>query len=142
MNIETHQAMLRRNGTLVARILVGVLFLLAGFMKLTGGVAGEEGFQAAIAGMGLPLPIVIAWIVVAVEIIGGAALIVGFHFYRAAFVLLAFIVLTLIFVHNSMEDPMMLKNAAIAGGLLYMLAYGPGDGWSIDRRGRKQVPSM
>lgn len=142
MSIEKHKSMLQSNGTLVARILVGALFLMAGINKLMGGVGGPDGFESMIANIGLPFPLVVAWIVVLIEIVGGALLIVGYCFHRAVFLLAVFIVLTLIFVHNSFEDPSMMKNAAILGGLLYMLAYGPGNGWSMDKRNVEPRPSM
>ena len=61
--------------SLVGRILLAVLFLPAGFGKLTG-FAGTVGY---IASVGLPLPQVGAVLAIVVEILGGIALIIGFQ---------------------------------------------------------------
>jgi putative oxidoreductase len=124
--------MLRTHGTLVGRVLIGLLFLLAGYNKLSGD-AGVNGFASGLDGMGLPVPVLLAWLVVLIEIVGGAALILGYRVGHAAGALLIFTFLTLVVVHNSMNDPMLFKNLAIMGGLLYVMAYGAGDGWRLGK---------
>ncbi len=123
---------MRTHGTLVGRALIGVLFLLAGYAKLTGD-GGVGGFAGGLEGMGLPLAALLAWVVVAIEILGGAALILGYRVGLAAASLAVFSLLTVVVVHNNMEDPMLFKNLAIMGGLLYVLAYGPGEGWKLGK---------
>ena len=64
---------------LVGRILLSIIFILAGFGKITalGGTAGYFG------SMGLPMPMVTAVVVALVELLGGIAILVGFQPFRA-----------------------------------------------------------
>ncbi len=142
MYIKRCQNACQQHGTLVARIFMGGFFLLAGFNKLSGGVAGPEGFESMVAGIGIPAPLLVAWLVVLIEIIGGAALILGYKFRDAAGVLFVFTLITTLLVHLDMNDPMLMKNAAIMGGLLYMMAYGPGNGWKMEKEENGPFPSM
>ena len=61
-------------GILLLRIVVGLIFLVAGYLKLTGGVAGFGGFLGS---LGVPLPGFFAWVVALAETLGGLALILG-----------------------------------------------------------------
>lgn len=107
---------------LVGRVLMGGLFFIAGLRKVTD-LSGPAGM---IEGLGLPIPMVLAIVVVIVEIGAGALLIAGYHAKLAAGALAVFTLLTLVFVHNSLDDEMLTKNLAIIGGLLYVIAYGAG----------------
>ena len=61
-------------GLFVLRVVVGIIFLMHGIPKLTGGVEGvAEGF----AGLGIPMPLLAAWFITLLEIVGGASLILG-----------------------------------------------------------------
>lgn len=123
---------------LLGRILIAVLFIPAGFGKLTG-FAGTVGY---IGSVGLPLPQVGAALAIVVELGLGLALLVGFKTRLAAFVLAAFTLAASFFFHNYWAVPadkamvqqlMFMKNVAIAGGLLAFVAFGAGR-LSIDRR--------
>lgn len=117
--------------TLVGRIMLAVLFLPAGLSKI-GGFAGTAGY---IASKGLPLPEVGAAIAIAVEVLGGLALILGFGTRWAALILAIFTVVAGVIFHNFWALPadqqmvqqiMFMKNIAVAGGLLLLAAWGPG----------------
>lgn len=117
--------------TLVGRIMLAVLFLPAGLSKI-GGFAGTAGY---IASKGLPLPEVGAAIAIAVEVLGGLALILGFGTRWAALILAAFTVVAGVIFHNfwalpaeqqTIQQIMFMKNIAVAGGLLLLAAWGPG----------------
>jgi len=62
-------------GLTVLRIVVGIVFLLHGWQKVT--VYHLEGVTGMLIGLGIPLPSVSAAILITVELIGGAALILG-----------------------------------------------------------------
>lgn len=123
---------------LLGRILIAVLFIPAGFGKLTG-FAGTVGY---IGSVGLPLPQVGAALAIVVELGLGLALLLGFKTRLAAFVLAVFTLAASFFFHNYWAVPadkamvqqlMFMKNVAIAGGLLAFVAFGAGR-LSIDRR--------
>jgi putative oxidoreductase len=126
---------------LVGRLLLALLFLPAGFGKLTG-FAGTVGY---IASVGLPAAQLGAVIAIIVEIGGGIALIAGFGTRIAALALAFFTLVASFFFHNYwgaaadaqfMQSLLFYKNIAVVGGLLTLAAWGPG-AWSIDaQRGR------
>ncbi|MDV2476525.1 DoxX family protein [Rhodococcus zopfii] len=60
---------------LLARLGIGVVFLVHGLQKLT--VNGYSGTKAGFEGMGVPVPQVTAFIATWVEILGGISLILG-----------------------------------------------------------------
>ena len=127
---ENQRQMMRTHGTLVGRILLGLLFFVSGVQMLMGGVKG--GFvEEFLANGGWPVAVLIAWVIVLVKVLAGAGLILGYRAGLSAGALFVFTLLTVIFVHGSMEDPMLFKNLSIRGGLLYVMAYGPGQGWRL-----------
>lgn len=128
---ESRRRTFRSQGTLLARLFVGGLFFVSGVMTLASG--GVDGMAGAIEHLGVPFAVAFAWLFVFVKVTGGAGIILGWQFDLSALALIAFTALTVIFVHNSLEDPSMFKNLAVIGALIYMIAYGPGDGWSLKR---------
>jgi putative oxidoreductase len=123
---------------LFGRVLLALVFLLSGIGKLR----GFDGTVAYISSVGLPLPSVLAALALALEIVAGVALILGYRTRWAALALAAFTLVAAFLFHNFwsmpeqaqvMQQIMFLKNLAIAGGLLMVAAYGPG-AWSLDRR--------
>lgn len=121
-----------------ARVLLGLLFVWSGAMKFMGGVSNFA--DGAIAGMGLPLPLLIAWIVVAIELVGGLMLIAGFYTRAAAAAIAVFAFLTVVLVHSDFRnDISFFKNLSILGGMLYVISCGPGT-WSVDER-RRSAPA-
>lgn len=65
---------LRGWGLTVLRVVIGIVFIMHGIQKLGGGVAGTAGFFGS---LGIPLPQVMAIIVIALELLGGIALVLG-----------------------------------------------------------------
>jgi putative oxidoreductase len=103
---------------LAGRILLAIIFLVAGLGKLAA-PAGTAGYMEA---MGVPT--ILLWPTVALEILGGLALIVGFKTRLTAWALAAFTLLAAIVFHRNLGDQMQmvmfLKNLSIAGGLLIL----------------------
>jgi len=122
----------------IARVLLALMFILAGFAKL-GGLEGTAGY---IASAGLPLPGVLAVATGLLEVVGGVALAVGFQTRTAAVVLALFTLLATFLFHAFwavpaeqayMQQLMFMKNLAVAGGLLFVFASGAGPA-SFDAR--------
>ena len=117
----------------VGRLLLSLLFLVAGFGKLTD-IAGTAGWFGSI---GLPAPTVVAVVVGLLELVGGLAILVGFKARIAALVLAAFTVGATLIAHLDFADQvqqlMFLKNLSITGGLLFVAVFGAGS-LSIDGR--------
>ena len=76
---------------LLLRIGVGVIFILAGWGKLTG-IEGTQGFFGSI---GIPLPGLMAWVVALVEFVGGIMVLFG-AYIRIPSILLAVIMVVAI----------------------------------------------
>jgi putative oxidoreductase len=117
----------------VGRFLMALIFLLSGFGK----ILAPAGTQAYIAAAGLPAPMLAYLIAVVVEVVGGLLLVLGYRTRIVAGALALFsLVAALGFHHDfSNQDQMIhfMKNVAMAGGLLQVVAFGPG-ALSIDGR--------
>jgi putative oxidoreductase len=115
------------------RILIALIFVLSGINKL-GSFAGTQAYMESAGVPGMLLPVVIA-----LELLGGLAIILGWHTRLAAFLLAGFTLLSGILFHGNIGDQMQMimfmKNLAIAGGFLMIVALGAGS-WSIDNRNR------
>ena len=118
---------------LIARILLAVIFVHAGFGKLTD-ISGTAGYFAS---YGLPGGVATAAFVGLLELLGGLAILVGFQTSIAAWALAIFSVASALVAHTAWGDMMQLvqfqKNLAIAGGLLALASYGAG-ALSVDAR--------
>jgi len=121
---------------LAGRILLALLFIQSGFGKLT----GFEGTAGYIASKGLPLPQVAAAAAIAVELLGGILLVVGWKARWVAAAFVVFLVPVTLAFHNpaglpadqaSMQMIQLMKNISIMGGMLMVVAFGPG-GWALD----------
>lgn len=117
--------------SLIGRVLLALLFVPAGFSKI-GGFAGTASY---IASKGVPLPEVAAAIAIAVELGLGLLLLAGFKTRWAALGIAAFtLVITFIFHAfwaDATQAQAFFKNIAVVGGLLTVVAWGPG-AWSVD----------
>lgn len=120
---------------LAGRILLSAIFLISGFAKL----AAPAGTIGYIASAGLPFPQLAYGIAVVIEIVGGLALIAGYHARVAAAALAVLCVVTAFGFHNQLADQNQFahffKNIAMTGGLLQIIAFGAGR-FSLDARKR------
>ena len=118
---------------LVGRILLATIFILSGLFKL----AAPEGTQAYIASVGVPVPLLTYLVAVVVELGGGVLLLVGYRVRFAATVLAIFTVAAALLFHHALSDLNQfihfMKNLAITGGLLQVIAFGAGS-FSLDNR--------
>ena len=123
---------------LVARILLAAIFISAGLSKL-GGFDGTVGY---IASKGLPLPGLLAVLTIAVEVLGGIAIVIGYKARVAGLLLAIFTLLAGFIFHNFWAVPadqayiqniMFMKNLSMDGGLLLLTVFGAG-GYSIDAK--------
>lgn len=124
---------------LFGRLLMAAIFVISGAEKL----AGFSGTAAMIAGRGLPLPEVATVIAIVVELGGGLLLVLGWKTRWVAWALALFTLVAGAIFHNFWAAPPdqvqnqtihFMKNLSMAGGLLYIAAFGAG-ALSLDARG-------
>ena len=122
--------------SLIGRALLALLFIPAGFSK----IAGFSGTVGYIASKGVPLPEVAAALAIAIELGLGLLLLVGFQARWAALGIAIFTFVISFIFHNFWGVPAeqvmaqqqaFFKNIAVVGGLLMVVAFGPG-GFSFD----------
>jgi len=84
-------------GLTILRVVVGAVFIAHGAQKFF--VYGLPGTEGAFAHMGIPAPALSAALVAAVELLGGAALVLGFYTRIAAWLLAVDMLGALVLVH-------------------------------------------
>ena len=131
---------IERLGPLLGRVMLAALFIPSGLSKL----AGFQGTVGYIASKGLPLPQLGAVAAIAVELLVALALLLGWRTRWAALILALFTLAAAVFFHaywavpadqKMMQSINFWKNVAIAGGLLFVAAHGPGP-YALDARRR------
>ena len=122
----------------LGRIFLALIFVVSGVGKITG-YAGTASYMAS---RGLPMVEVLLPLTIAVELGGGLLLALGWKTRWAAAALFLFLVPTTLIFHQfwglepklaQMQKIHFLKNVAIMGGMLMVLAIGAGR-WSVDRK--------
>ena len=115
---------MRSSLVLTGRALLSFIFIMAGASKI-GAYAGTQSYMESMGVPGGLLPLVIA-----LEIGAGAAVLLGWGSRLAALALAGFSVMAAVVFHADFNDQMQTilftKNLAIAGGLLMIVAHGPG----------------
>ena len=120
-------------GLALGRFLLASLFILEGWSKLRGYDGAVTYMQRyGISGAFLPA-------VIALELVGGVMIAIGWQARLAAAALAVFCVLAAVLFHVNFADRNQLlhfeKDLAIAGGLLLLAITGPGP-WSVGPRSR------
>jgi len=114
------------------RVLIAAIFVISGLSKLL----APAGTLAYIASAGLPFPELALAAAIAIELIGGVALAIGYRPRIVALVLAGFSIVTGLIFHSTLSDPNQFnhffKNIAMAGGLIQVFAFGAG-AISLDR---------
>ena len=120
-------ARLAKWGMIPLRIVVGLVFLMHGAQKLF--VFGVAGTADIMGKLGLPVPMLCALIVIVVELVGGAAIVLG-AFARLAGALLAFEMVVAILVarlHGGFFAPYGYEfELTLLGACLTFALQGPG----------------
>jgi len=126
-----NQSIVNAGTQLFGRVLMSSIFIIAGINKISG-YAGTQGYMESVGVPGALLPLVIL-----LEIGGGIAVLVGWQTRIAAFLLAGFTMLSAVIFHANFGDQMQsilfMKNMAMAGGLLFLVAGGI-SAWSIDAK--------
>lgn len=129
--------------TLTARVLMSAIFLFSAVSK----VLDFGGTTKYMASEGMLLPAFFLIGAIGLELFGAGSLLAGWWTRAGALALIAFLIPATLIFHDfwHFEGPAVrtqqvnfLKNVAIGGGLLMLLAYGPG-GISLDHRRAPRV---
>ena len=114
----------------VGRLLLATMLIMAGLNKIET-YAKTKGYMEAMGVHGALLPLVIA-----LQVLGGLAVLVGYQARLAALGLSRFCVLSAVLFHADFSDQMQMmsfmKNITIAGGFLIIVAHGAG-AFSFDK---------
>lgn len=113
-------------GPLAGRILLSVIFIIAGWKKLT----GFEGTLGYMASKGLPFTELLLVLTIIIELGGGLLILLGWQARWAALAIFLFLIPVSIIFHPFWADPeqfnSFFKNLAIMGGMAYIVSYGSG----------------
>jgi putative oxidoreductase len=125
---------------LIGRSLLGLLFLVAGIRQLMF-YAGSVGYFGK---LGFPVPEATTWLSIIIHVAGGVLLVLGWKTKWTSWILVAMVVIATAMAHRFWQVDAtqytnqlnhFLKNLAIIGGLLYVIAFGAG-ATSVDARRR------
>ena len=115
----------------LGRLLLSLIFIISGVGKISA-YAGTQAYMDSMGVPGVLLPLVIAF-----EILGGVAIVLGWQARVVAFLLAGFCLLSGVLFHGNIGDQgqqiQLLKNLGLAGGFLLIVAHGAG-AWSLDNR--------
>ena len=141
---DTAEDAMQSTLALVGRILLALMFVLAGFSKIT----GFEGTVGYMQSQGVPAAPVLAVLTIVLEVGGGLTLMAGLYTRWLAIAMAAFTLLATLIFHNfwaaaeaqrMVQSLLFMKNVSVIGGMLVLAAFGPG-AWSLDaRRPRRSV---
>ena len=113
----------------IGRLFLSIIFIFSGFTKVIG-YAATQGYMES-----LGVPDTLFPLVIALELFGGIAVLLGFKARLIALLFVGFNIISALLFHQfwideSQMNPFM-KNIAIAGGFLMIFAHGAG-AYSID----------
>ena len=112
---------------------MAAIFIMSGI----GNISAPAATMGYISAMGLPFPAVALAGAIGIEVIGGLLLVLGLYTRPVALALAAFSIVTGLVFHNAIGDQNqmihLMKNLAMAGGLLQVAAFGAGS-LSLDAR--------
>ncbi len=108
----------------IGRLFISMIFIFSGFSKITG-YAATASYMESVGVPSMLLPLVIA-----LELLGGIAVLIGFKARLISLLFVGFNIVSALIFHQFWNDesqmnPFM-KNIAMAGGFLMIFAHGPG----------------
>ena len=119
----------KAQGVALLRVTLGLLFLVPGLSKLM----DPSGITGMLGGLGFPAAGLFAWILIIVEVLGGAALIIGKKVRTAIWPLFIVLLVALLLVNlpafdmsNTQSVMAVLWHLVGLGGLLSLHSTGPG----------------
>lgn len=120
---------------LLGRLFLAMIFIQSGLSKMSD-YAATQGYMDAMGVSSALLPLVIA-----LEVVGGIAIVIGFKARLVALAMAGFSLLSALLFHTNFSDQtqtiMLMKNIAIAGGFLMIVAHGAG-AYALDNRNAAQ----
>lgn len=121
---------------LLGRVIIGAFFLTSGLMKIK--FWGD--MSAAVTNIELPYPLLFLGIAIALEILGGISLILGYKTRVGALFLIVFLATATYLFHgfwnidasqaHAVREEFV-RNVVYLGALFYVAAFGPGS-YSVD----------
>ena len=115
------------------RVLIAFMFVMSGLNKMNN-YSNTVGWMEAMGVPGNLLPLVIV-----LEVLGGAAIMIGWQTRIAAILFAAFSVMSAAIFHADFSDQNQMihfmKNVSIAGGFLFLIVHGAGT-YALDNRAR------
>lgn len=119
----------------IGRVFIALIFVISGFNKFFS-YTDIQGYMTSMGVSGELLPFVIG-----IEVLAGLAVIIGWQTRLAALALAGFSIASAVIFHMDFTDQiqfiMFMKNLAITGGLLLLVANGPG-AYAFNNRHRKE----
>jgi putative oxidoreductase len=128
----------------ISRVLISAVFIVFGYIQFThiGNYIANPAVIKVAGWTGVLTPTIIAYMVATIDLFGGVLILVGYQTRWTSVVLIVFVALTCVLIHNfwTMEGAArapnqanFYKNLAIIGALLLLIVHGPGH-CSLERR--------
>jgi uncharacterized membrane protein YphA (DoxX/SURF4 family) len=131
-----HKKFWTTHALVIARILMGGLFLFAAFNKFH----GMDMTAGYIASVGFPIPLALAWTAAIFETLLGISIILGVCFREASLLACVYILFLGFTFHgpshwasNPNDFGFFIDHFTMAAGLLFMIGHGVGISWSLKK---------
>lgn len=138
IRVITENIFWRTHGVLIARLIMGGVFLMASYMKFH----DIDSTILYITSVGLPLAKLLAWLAAIFELVLGLCIVVGVFFRGASLLLGAYAIFLAFTFHgpslwtgNPNEFGFFIDHFVMLAGFLYMAAHGPGKTWTLKNIG-------
>src|SRR3954447_17160079 len=123
--------MMKDTGLLFGRLLLGAIFVSSGFGK----VMHLDTFAQSLSSRGVPMSTPLSVLGALVEFLGGIAIVIGLQVRWASALMILFVIVATLISHRYWEladaarraqETQFMKNVAILGGFLLLMASGGG----------------